>query len=62
MKLITMTHTYFREAIAELKKVVWPTQKQTVRYSIVVIAMTVGVVIFFGFLDYIFSNILGLII
>ena len=47
---------YLKEAMIELKKVVWPTRKQTINYSIVVIAMSIGVAIFFGILDYFFRN------
>jgi preprotein translocase subunit SecE len=47
--------TYFREAIAEMKKVVWPTKKQTTNYTLVVIALSISVAIFFGLLDYIFN-------
>lgn len=43
---------YLKEAIAELKKVVWPTQKQTKNYSLIVIAMSIGIALFFGILDY----------
>jgi len=46
---------YFREAFAEMKKVVWPTKKQTVNYTLVVIALSISVAVFFGFLDYIFN-------
>jgi preprotein translocase subunit SecE len=53
---------YFKEAYAEMRKVVWPTKKQTISYSIIVIALTLGVAIFFGVLDYIFNIGLELII
>ena len=53
---------YVKDAYIELKKVVWPTNEQTRNYSIVVIALSLGVAFFFGFLDYIFSFVLGLII
>lgn len=46
---------YFREAIAEMKKVVWPTKKQTINYTLVVIALSIFVAVFFGLLDYIFN-------
>ena len=46
---------YFREAFAEMKKVVWPTKKQTTNYTLVVIALSISVAIFFGLLDYIFN-------
>lgn len=46
---------YFRGSIAEMKKVVWPTRTQTIKYSAIVIALSVGMAIFFGLLDYIFN-------
>jgi len=46
---------YFREAITEMKKVIWPTKKQTTTYTIVVIALSIGIALFFGILDYAFS-------
>ncbi|MBD3311088.1 MAG: preprotein translocase subunit SecE [Candidatus Magasanikbacteria bacterium] len=53
---------YFKGSVAEMKKVVWPTKKQTTTYSIIVIAMSIGVAVFFGVLDYIFNIILEKII
>ncbi|PIR74281.1 MAG: preprotein translocase subunit SecE [Candidatus Magasanikbacteria bacterium CG10_big_fil_rev_8_21_14_0_10_47_10] len=50
---------YFHGAISELKKVTWPTRKQVINYSIMVIAMSIGIAIFFGVLDYIFNLGLG---
>ena len=46
---------YVKESIAEVKKVIWPTKKQTITYTIVVIGLSVGIALFFGLLDYIFS-------
>lgn len=51
MKLVT----YFKDSISELKKVVWPTRTQTINYSIIVVAMSVGVAVFFAILDYFFN-------
>jgi len=62
MKLITNLFTYFREAIAELKKVVWPTKKQTINYTIIVVLLSIGVAIFFAVLDNIFNLGIGKII
>ncbi|PIT86373.1 MAG: preprotein translocase subunit SecE [Candidatus Magasanikbacteria bacterium CG10_big_fil_rev_8_21_14_0_10_43_6] len=53
---------YFREAIGEMRKVTWPTQKQVKFFSILVIAMSLGVAVFFGVLDYVLNYLLGLII
>jgi preprotein translocase subunit SecE len=51
-----------RGALSELKKVTWPSKKQTTNYSIVVIALTIGVALFFGVSDYLLNILLGLII
>lgn len=53
---------YFTGALSEMKKVVWPTQKQTVRYSIAVILMSLFVALFFGVLDYVFNELLAILI
>jgi len=50
---------YIVESIHELKKVTWPTKKQTTAYTIIVIAMSIGVAIFFAVLDYIFNAGIG---
>jgi len=49
---------FFQEAKAELIKVNWPTKKQTLNYTIMVVAVSVVVALFLGGLDYIFSYIL----
>lgn len=46
---------YLIESVAEMKKVVWPNRQQTIQYTIVVIALSVGLAVFLGALDYVFS-------
>ena len=46
---------YILESKAELKKVVWPTKKETTNYTLLVIAISLGIAAFFGVLDYFFS-------
>ena len=48
--------TYFKESVAELKKVTWPTKKETYNYTLLVIGISLGVAIFLGLLDYIFAQ------
>ena len=55
MKFAKMFVQYIKDSISELKKVTWPTKKQTTNYTIVVIALSIGIAIFFGILDYFFS-------
>ncbi|MFA6194420.1 MAG: preprotein translocase subunit SecE [Patescibacteria group bacterium] len=48
--------TYFKESVAELKKVTWPTKRETYNYTLLVIGISLGVAIFLGLLDYIFAQ------
>jgi preprotein translocase subunit SecE len=62
MNVITSIRNYFIEAIGEIRKVIWPSRKQTVNYTILVIVLSLAIAIFFGVLDYIFTFGLGQII
>ena len=42
---------YLKEAREELAKVSWPTKKEAVRYSAIVVAVTVGLAVFFTIID-----------
>lgn len=46
---------YFKDVRAELKHVSWPSRQQTVVYTLVVIGISLGVAIYLGLLDYIFT-------
>ena len=46
---------YVREAREELNKVTWPSQKETVKYSLIVIAISLFVAAFFAGADWIFD-------
>ena len=48
--------SFVKEAYGELKKVSWPSRKQTINYTIVVIVASVVVAIFLGALDMFFSS------
>jgi preprotein translocase subunit SecE len=50
--------TYFRETVAELKQVRWPTREETIRLTIVVLGISVFVGAYVGALDYLFTNLL----
>ena len=53
---------YVKETKAELKHVIWPTRKQTLYFTIVVIILSVLVAYFLGIFDFIFGRILERII
>jgi len=46
---------YVREAKEEMGKVTWPSQKETIQYSVLVIVISILVAAFFGGLDWILS-------
>lgn len=52
MNLFQKTIAYFRTSKAEMEKVSWPTRQETIRYSSLVIGLSVGVAIFFAGLDF----------
>ena len=43
---------YLHEAKEELGKVSWPSKKDTVRYSAIVVGVTVGLALFFAIIDW----------
>lgn len=47
--------TYIKESLAEMKKVTWPSKKETYRYTVLVIVLSLAVAAFLGALDYIFN-------
>ena len=49
---------YFKEVKGEARKVIWPTWKQTVNHTAVVIAVIIAVGIFLGVLDLIFGGLI----
>ena len=50
--------TFIKEARIELRKVNWPTRAQTIRYTSLVIGVSIGVALFLGVLDFGFEYIL----
>lgn len=46
---------YIKASIEEMKKVTWPTKKETYNYTLLVIGISLAVALFLGALDYIFS-------
>ena len=47
---------YLRESKEELQKVTWPSQKDTIRYTIIVIVLSVLCGVYFGGLDFILAK------
>jgi len=53
---------YFRNSVIELKKVNWPTKKQTISHTLLVIGISLGMALFLGIVDFILTKVLQLVI
>ena len=59
MKFINKIITFLGEVRLELKKVNWPSNDQILRYTLIVIVVSVAVAIFLGGLDFVFTILLN---
>ncbi len=55
MNIINKTSDYIKSSFVEMKKVTWPSKKETQQYTILVIAISLAVAAYLGGLDYIFN-------
>lgn len=46
---------YIKSSIEEMKKVTWPTKKETYNYTLLVVGISLGMALFLGGLDYVFN-------
>ncbi len=46
---------FFRQVVAELRKVVWPTRSQLITYTTVVLVFVIGMMAIVGVMDLLFS-------
>jgi preprotein translocase subunit SecE len=53
---------YLKESVTEMKKVTWPTKKETYNYTLLVIGLSIGVALFLGAWDLIFKQAFQLLI
>ncbi|WP_101652207.1 preprotein translocase subunit SecE [Brevibacterium ihuae] len=52
---------FFREVVAELKKVVTPTRKELINYTLVVLAFVIVMMLLVTVLDFIFGRLAGFV-
>jgi preprotein translocase subunit SecE len=50
--------TFLKEVRLEMKKVNWPTREETIKYTLIVIGVSLAVAAFLGTLDFIFTTLL----
>lgn len=53
---------YFKDTVAELKRVSWPTGKQSVIYTALVVGISIVVALYIGVFDFLFSRALDWLI
>lgn len=58
MTIIQKINIFFKEVWVELRRTSWLSQKEVLRYTLIVLAFTVVVAAFLGGLDFIFSEII----
>ena len=49
---------YIKDTRGELRHVSWPTQKQAIAYTVLVLAISVVTAVFLGLFDYLFTYLL----
>lgn len=47
---------YFKESKDELKKVTWPSRKEAIKHTLIVIGVSVSVAVFLGLADYLMNT------
>ena len=62
MTITQKINAFFKEVWVEMKRVSWLSRKDIVRYTVIVLGVTIVVSAFLGGLDYIFTEILKLVI
>lgn len=62
MTIIQKVKSFFKEVFVEMKRVSWLSQKDVLRYTGIVLGITIVVAAFLGGLDYIFTSIIKVLI
>jgi len=53
---------YLQSSKAEMKKVTWPTKKETTKQTLIVIGVSLSMAVFLGALDFIFAKVVAWIL
>jgi len=56
--MLNRLKSYIQESYQEIHRVNWPTRSETLRLTLIVIGMSIGVAIFLGILDFVFGYLL----
>ncbi len=58
----TISFKLIEEVLSELRRVIWPSRQETMRLTIMVLAVAVAVGAFLGLVDLAFSRLFGVIL
>jgi len=59
MNIFNKIANFLGEVRLEIKKVNWPTRSQTLRYTLIVVGISVAVAIFLGGIDFGFTTVIN---
>jgi len=59
MNILNRLSEFLKEVRLETKKVNWPSRKETVKYTLIVVGVSLIVAVFLGGIDFIFSLLLN---
>lgn len=62
MSFIQKINVFFKEVLVEMKRVSWLSQSEVIRYTLIVLGVTVAVAAFLGGLDYLFTTAIKMLI
>ena len=58
MTITQKINVFFKEVWVEMKRVSWLSKNDVLRYTLIVLGVTIAVALFLGGLDYIFTEII----
>jgi preprotein translocase subunit SecE len=59
MRILKKLSSFLKEVRLEMKKVNWPSRKETMKYTLIIVGVSIVVAAFLGGLDYLFSTLLN---
>ena len=59
MAILSRLTDYIKSSRGELKQVNWPNRRETLKFTLLIIFISLVVAGFLGFLDYIFQNLIN---
>ena len=62
MTIPQRVNLFFREVFVEMKRVSWLSRKDVVKYTLLVLGVTIAAAVFLGGLDYLFTELVKIII